>query len=245
MSKLRDPQRLLDATPPSPLGELFASAANDVPSDQQLAALAERLGPVLDAPPGPAAPHAPSGLLKLGLATGAAALLVGGLIVARQWGEPSSRVPSARLPSPAAPALQSDASAARASNPTPAEASAPAAAPPLAAADTSASSQPLAVNKKAHAEPAKPGSGAGLSEAGLLEQARRVLASSPGSALALTQQHAARFPHGVLSQEREVIAVEALRRLHRTAEAEQRAAAFAKAFPGSAHQRMVEEATPK
>jgi hypothetical protein len=48
-----------------------------------------------------------------------------------------------------------------------------------------------------------------------------------------------------LAQEREVIAIEALRRLNRSAEADRRAAAFAKAFPGSVHQRAVEDASAK
>jgi hypothetical protein len=98
--------------------------------------------------------------------------------------------------------------------------------------------------KNPSAEPRKQAA-EGLSEPALLEQARRSLSSSPATALALTGQHAARFPHGVLAQEREVIAIEALRRLGRSAEADGRAAAFARAFPGSAHQRRVEDGSPK
>jgi hypothetical protein len=40
-------------------------------------------------------------------------------------------------------------------------------------------------------------------------------------------------------QEREVIAIKALRQLGRTAEAERRSEAFAKAFPGSAFARKL------
>jgi hypothetical protein len=122
---------------------------------------------------------------------------------------------------------------------------------PIASAPSSsplAESAPKpALLQKSSAVPLKSAaSGAeGPSEPVLLEQARRALASSPATALALTNQHAARFPHGVLAQEREVIAIEALRRLGRSAEADRRAAAFAQAFPGSAHQRMVEDASPK
>jgi hypothetical protein len=39
----------------------------------------------------------------------------------------------------------------------------------------------------------------------------------------------------MLAQEREVIAVEALEKLGRTAEADRRAQAFARAYPGSSH----------
>jgi hypothetical protein len=117
-------------------------------------------------------------------------------------------------------------------------------APPGTAAGA-ASALPAA--KKAHVESVKPGlsSSDGPSEPVLLEQARKALASAPAAALALTNEHAARFPHGALAQEREVIAIEALRRLHRSAEAESRSAAFAKAYPGSAHRRMVEDPPPK
>jgi hypothetical protein len=43
-----------------------------------------------------------------------------------------------------------------------------------------------------------------------------------------------------LVQEREVIAIKALRQLGRNSEADGRAAAFAKAFPGSAFQRKLQ-----
>src|SRR5262249_54780311 len=85
---------------------------------------------------------------------------------------------------------------------------------------------------------------AGPSEADLLEAARRSLASDPARALALTSEHAARFPHGILGPEREVIAIEARRRPGRGAEADRRAATFGKSYPGSAHQRKVEGGTP-
>ncbi|MEI9940974.1 MAG: hypothetical protein WDO69_27470 [Pseudomonadota bacterium] len=119
----------------------------------------------------------------------------------------------------------------------------PAAAPSASGSEASTSSLTLPPGSTATnpaATLAKP-----QSEAGLLEQARRALNGSPSTALRLANQHTARFPHGALTQEREVIAIEALRRLHRTSEADLRAAAFARAYPGSAHQRMVTEPTPK
>jgi hypothetical protein len=83
---------------------------------------------------------------------------------------------------------------------------------------------------------------AALSEAELLEQARSALKSDPARALARANQHAARFPGGALVQEREVIAIKALRQLGRTAEADRRAEVFAKAFPGSAFGRKLKPA---
>ena len=85
----------------------------------------------------------------------------------------------------------------------------------------------------------KPVPPAPLSEAELLEQARSALKSDPARALARANEHRSRFPGGALVQEREVIAIKALRQLGRTAEADGRADAFAKAFPGSAFQRKL------
>jgi hypothetical protein len=46
-------------------------------------------------------------------------------------------------------------------------------------------------------------------------------------------KHAARFPAGKLTEEREAIAVQALVVLHRTEEARARAARFQQRYPGS------------
>ena len=62
---------------------------------------------------------------------------------------------------------------------------------------------------------------------------------------AATQQRPSLFPNGVLVQEREVIAISALRRLNRTTEAERRAAAVSKAFPGSVHEQVIEDKSQK
>jgi outer membrane protein assembly factor BamD (BamD/ComL family) len=68
-----------------------------------------------------------------------------------------------------------------------------------------------------------------------LLRARQELSSDPSGALALTQEHARRFPSGTLSQEREVLAIEALARLGRTSEARRRLDAFRSRFPQSPH----------
>jgi len=215
---------------------LLASAERDVPSDQELAKLAGRLAEVLEPAHIPVAAAPGSSLVaKVSVAVGVAGLVVGGLLVSRR---PHAGAPAQTQASPSA-ALAS----------VPSVDSAPVAlAPPSSQASSLAESAPKpALLRKSSAEPPKSaGAGAeGPSEPVLLEQARRALAGSPATALALTNQHAARFPHGVLVQEREVIAIEALRRLGRGAEADRRATAFAQAFPGSAHQRRVEDASPK
>jgi hypothetical protein len=82
-----------------------------------------------------------------------------------------------------------------------------------------------------------------VSESVLLNQARSALRSNPRRALALTQEHAKRFANGVLAQEREVIAIEALSRLGQSDTASSRARDFERRFPGSAHQSKVDQLT--
>lgn len=224
----KDPPRLFDPASGAPAGlrDLLGAAQNDVGSDLQVARLAERLGPLL-APPVVPAPHPVASaagmgaLAKLGLA-GIALLVAGG--GALLFSAPKSAPPSA-----------------------PITASPPAAPQTIA---PSASPEPAAVEALAPATPAPEVSGAAkpatraapiapLSEAELLEQARRSLKSDPSRALARANEHRSRFPGGALVQEREVIAIKALRQLGRTAEADSRADAFAKAFPGSAFQRKL------
>jgi hypothetical protein len=75
----------------------------------------------------------------------------------------------------------------------------------------------------------------GPTEGALLLRARQELSSDPSDALALTQEHARRFPSGTLVQEREVLAIEALARLGRSPEARRRLDAFRARFPQSPH----------
>jgi hypothetical protein len=223
-----DPSRLLDSsTVPAGLREVLQKASADVGTDAQVARLAQRLGPLLG-PAGPGAPVAAASKalsVKLGL-VGAALIVAGG----GAWllsASPSS-------PSPPAPAAIRDRS--------------PAAPPPVAptpAQTPSSAPQPVESAPSVAVEPApaklveRPTPPAQLSEAELLEQARAALKSAPGRALQRANEHAARFPRGVLVQEREVLAIQALRRLGRDAEADRRTEAFAKAFPGSAFARKL------
>jgi hypothetical protein len=100
--------------------------------------------------------------------------------------------------------------------------------------------EPSAVGAPAEAEllvaPAAPAApAAGPSEGALLLRARTEMASSPASALALTDEDANRFPSGALAPEREVLAIEALVRLGRGADAKSRFAAFRAQYPQSPH----------
>jgi hypothetical protein len=86
------------------------------------------------------------------------------------------------------------------------------------------------------ASPSQPGAGEGA----LLLRARQVLTSDPAAALALTQQHARRFPMGTLVPEREVLAIEALNELGRVSEARSRFDAFRARYPQSPHLARLE-----
>jgi hypothetical protein len=69
----------------------------------------------------------------------------------------------------------------------------------------------------------------------LLARAQKALAIDPAFALTLAHEHRRRFPTGSMDQEREVIAVNALVNLGRTAEARERAERFARDHAGSAY----------
>ncbi len=225
MTDLKDPPRLLDAASGAPPGlrDALDAATRDVGSAEQLSRLAGRLGPLLAAPvPASPAPSSAglSAAAKLGL-TAFALLAVGG----GAWLLSGSE--SAPPPAPTPPAA----------SPPPVQAAEP---PPPAPPESGLALPPAAPS--APALPAKPGPAAPLSEAELLEQARSALKGDPARALARANEHRRRFPGGVLVQEREVIAIQALRQLGRASEAERRAEAFSKAFPGSAFQRKLKPA---
>ena len=77
------------------------------------------------------------------------------------------------------------------------------------------------------------------SEAELLFEARKAMVSQPTAALALIAEHAARYPRGQLAPEREVLRIEALRKLGRTAEADRQLREFQSRYPKSIHLRRL------
>ena len=77
-------------------------------------------------------------------------------------------------------------------------------------------------------------------ESALLQRAQSALASDPARALALTDQHRRSFPAGALREEREAIAIQALRGLGREPEARARAARFETKYPNSVHRSRVQ-----
>jgi len=234
---------------PPILRAALAAARADTPSAAHLASLAAKL-PLT----APAAAAAPASVLSGALIGAALGALVSG--AALLWPADHAAEPAARRPLPAevaSPAVPAPPRAGTASSPVPrAEAPSPPASPPLAAAPSPAraisasSSTPLPVEPVA--APASPGETAGTAapalapetEVHLLERAQDALGASAAEALALTRQHAGRFPGGALAQERELVAIQALLRLGQAGEARARGARFLAAFPGSAHRRRIE-----
>ena len=253
--------------------EALAAGRADRPDAGQLARLARRL-PIVAAPPPPSPAPAPAPLAPLASALpGAIVGAVIGLAVVGLHAllAPSSPPPEDRrataailldapapIPAPA-PHRADDAAAlppplARAIT-APAPLAAVSAAPAAAPAEPSPSARPAAATSAGSSLDPAPGSlhgdlGAqapalrGETEIQLLQRAQDALGGSPARALALLDQHAARFPGAGLGQEREVIAIDALVRLGRAEEARARAAAFAARFPRSAHLRRLDALVP-
>ncbi|HKO91291.1 MAG TPA: hypothetical protein VJU61_09075, partial [Polyangiaceae bacterium] len=102
---------------------------------------------------------------------------------------------------------------------------------------------PDAPTPAAEARPSAHGSrGApAASEAELLRRAQAALAERPQEALRLTAEHQRRFPRAALGEEREVIAIEALRQLGRETAAQRREAAFERRYRGSVHREKLRD----
>lgn len=243
---MSDPRRLVDSESGSSrrLRHLLRAARADLPAEDRLQGILTGLGPALGGPgvtgahvpaihgTGPAATGVTSTATGLKIATiakvGVAALLTlsaatGGYLLT-----------SPTIPPPVVPQRASVGAA------PPATAAAPSSGPqPAVDVPRAASQVPVAASAAPTETPSVPRAD-GVSEIALLDAAQDALPSDPAAALVLADSHAARFPHGALAQEREVIAIEALSRLGRIDEAKHRARRFARDFPGSAHGPRIE-----
>jgi len=76
-------------------------------------------------------------------------------------------------------------------------------------------------------------------ELAVLEEARRLVANNPAAALALTRDHAVRHSASAFAEEREALAIEALRKLNRNEEAAARLRAFEERYPRSPYRRKL------
>jgi len=231
MTHPSDPPRLVESAESPTVRRLMMDSQSDIATDAELTQLESRLAPLLWLTGPVSAPLSKPALLSH--VTGAAAVKVG-IVVGAAVAAGSLLVSTTRHPDPprvVAPAAAHvdeppPAAAPPAAEATPVVPAAPADAP----ADDAANEPPA--KRKLLAQKA--------SEADLLDRARRALASDPGHALALAEQHRRTFSRGILVQEREVIAVEALAKLGRAGEARARADRFLRAFPGSAYRSKLE-----
>jgi hypothetical protein len=99
----------------------------------------------------------------------------------------------------------------------------------------------MAPTPVASQSPPKP-EGAGLQqEIQLLEEARRRLASEPAQAHRVLLEHERRFPGGQLRIEREFLLIDALARLGRRGDAEERARALEVQAPASLYGERLDQ----
>lgn len=215
-----------------PTGQLLQQARADLPSPEQLSALSARLEQSLGEAAQTTASATGSAGGGLGAKLGGVLLLLGGGGGLLWWS--SSQTESAQ------PIVAREAAVAPASVPAPPPRSEPvtevttATASAVSAGDVS-DEQTRESGSKVAAKPSpRP------TEVAILEQARRALKSNPSRALALTRQHRNLYPQGMLAQEREVIAIEALKNLKRDQEAKARAGEFEEKHGGSAHGKKIE-----
>jgi hypothetical protein len=204
------------------LARLVEASQGDLGSDEQLAALESRLVPLIGPPPG-----VPASLPKTTSVVGSVAvkaMVVSGLAAVATAAYVFTRQPPP-VPAPAGVPSPALTMSAKIAGPAPAL-SAPASAvePPRAEAPTPSTALQTASVP---------------SETDLVGEAQTVLVANPARALALCDRHRRLYPRGVLVQEREVLAIEALERLGRHLDASARGTRFLEAFPGSAHRSKV------
>lgn len=243
-----------DASASDALRGAIDAAREDWPGEHELASLEARLGPLLGPGGGGGGGGAPSPGIG-GAGVGLAAKVLGVLAVTAAL----SGIAWWSLGGDETPARPTQATFEQAAMPErPEDAPAEQAAPRLenegsAQADPGddATAQPLRVEERRPARrralaPRSPAASAPPAEIdpeaelALLREAQDALGPSPARALALTDAHRNRFGTGVLAQEREVVAIDALLRLGRREAARARAAAFHARWPRSAHGRRVE-----
>src|SRR5262245_34729660 len=241
MSEQHDPRRLLGDPEFAELEGGLRSARARGPSAEQLARMRAALG--LAAAPAPSAPPAPVAAPASSARVSWLKLIAGGvLVIGAAIGLWRGAVRGPHLEPPGVTAPRSLAQPAPAPV-APAPAPAPTTPPPAVRehGGAGASSAPLhrtaarvvrsAAKNAAPADPA--------AELALLKRAKADARSAPAHALALVAEHEQRFPNGVLVEEREVIAIEALLASGQRGAGEARAARFFTRFANSAHARRV------
>lgn len=254
MTTPREPPRLrtLRADLPEELSLALEESAGDVPTEAELALLHSRLRSARsDFPAEPRQPRSRLGrpalrgraaslVLMFTFGAGAGVLASGGIFVVTRMRAADSAEHVAPFTSAPDERAASAASVAASASPAPSlrEPALPPAGPlpePIRKRGSD-SEQPRA---EPEVSPSRP-FGASREELALLARAQAALTGNPGLALALTSDHERKFPSGALVQEREVVAVDALLRLGRRAEAGRRALRFRQEFPASVHGRRLD-----
>jgi len=249
MKAIRDPLRWSEPESDAPreLAVGIHALRTGHGDDAQVAALRARLAPQLAAPTAaPATTAGASVASSLWIKLGGTLLLAGalGLYAFMHW--PQREVERAQRSVPqTAPAAEAVTATAQ---PPAAEASAPSAvpAPAVASAAAEPAGQRSGVRaaskaRRAHAvNPPSPATDpAPEAELALLQRAQSAIDREPRAALALAEQHSREHPSGVFSQEREMLAMEALVKLRRVPAALARAERFVRDYPTSPHNERV------
>lgn len=227
---MSEPERWRDDGPEEVRALLRAARPTQVMTAEQQARSRERVGRYVAAATMAAAlSWVPGAALGAGLGLVAVAAMYG----VPAWIAPERApevIPTATVagPAPSTPAPVTSAAPVMsalpsADPPAPPRASSRPSAPPA-----SASAEPVAVDPLAE-------------EVALLDRARAALGASPAEALALTAEHAARFPQGKMGMEREIVAIDALRRLGRADEARARGEVVLSRARGSLYEERVKK----
>jgi len=232
MSRPLEPERLASSQDvPEAVASLLREARGDGATPEAMARLRARFVPP-GSGEGNATPSASSGLgaggvgpiLIVGAVLVAGALAIGVIRSGGSRTPSSSPAPSAGVPTVSAPIPGESATALSvATDP---------------GVPVAASEAPTAASAPA-SRPSGSGSIATPTETELLDGARKALGHRPEVALQFTSRHRALYPNGLLSQERDVLEVEALSRAGRGAEARSQAEQFQRNHPDSVYGRRV------
>jgi hypothetical protein len=254
-----EPRRLLDLENEraSELGTALREARSATGNAEQLARLRDRLGEG-GASAGAQAAGVQADAATTGLATLAAVKgwTVLGAVVLGALGTAAYVLAGARDAAPARPVQRAAAAAPEQDGPNvdrvaaaePAESAQPNAAPPSApeqqvtpAPARSARGRSSVLRfRPRNDSPARLPSDPSA-EIALLTRAEQALDVEPAAAMSILDEHAQRFPDGVLAQEREILRIDTELALGRRAAAVARAREFLLRFPGSPHRHRFEE----
>lgn len=247
---MSEPRRLLDDPSTSDALRAALDAGRELPDAAQLASLAARLGPLLGPGGGGGAAAAAGGsapAVKATLGLLAAAATTAGIV----WWSAGEEPPRASAPEPAPVVAERAAAEAVPEGVDPPEIEAEIAdgiAEEVVEQVAAVAPERPRVRSRADPEvaiaPAPAPESDPEAELALIQSAQGALGTAPATALARTDEHRRRFGDGVLAQEREVVAIDALVRLGREVEARGRAEAFHRRWPRSAHGRRVDVLVP-